>query len=341
MARRKVKTAPPSVKPARAALPTTLQRSLSALGFLVLATAAIAYRISAPPPAAPPARPEAPRRIPARGWRHIAMRTWNEFNADQIPQAAGSVAFFALLSIFPAMAAFVSLYGLFADASQVPQHLAVLAGLLPHAALELVADEMTRIASAKHAPLGLAFAVSFLLSVWSANGAVKALFAGLNTAYECKERRGLIGLNLMSLAFTIGGLTLVLVSLGLIVSGPALLRGLGWNGAIYPGVIDVARWPVMLAITMGSLSMLYRFGPSRQRARWRWITPGSLFASLGWLVVSMGFSWYVANFGHYDRTYGSLGAVVGFMTWLWLSTIVILAGAELNSEIEVEAGAVT
>ncbi|MDP9103639.1 MAG: YihY/virulence factor BrkB family protein [Pseudomonadota bacterium] len=311
------------------------ERTLSALGFLIVAAGVLAFGRSKTPSS--PA--DAPHRIPARGWRRIAVNTWNEANADQIPQAAGGVTFFALLSIFPAMAAFVSLYGLFADAGQVPHHLAILAGILPRSALSFVSDEMTRLAGGKHPALGVAFALGLIISLLSANGAVKALFNGLNTAYEVREQRGLIQLNLISLTFTLGGLFFVLVTFGLMVAGPAVLRMFGWQGGLDPLLIGVARWPAMFLASMISLSLLYRFGPSRSRARWRWVTPGSLFATFGWLAVSMGFSWYVGNFGHYERTYGSLGAVIGFMTWLWLSMIVVLAGAELNSEIEAEAGA--
>jgi membrane protein len=314
---------------------TTFERVTAALGFVLVAGAALL--IGRPRLATTPA--DAPQDISARGWRRIAARVWSEFNADQIPQIAGGVAFFALLSIFPALAAFVSLYGLFADVGEVPRHLAIMAGILPRSALAFVSEEMTRLAGGKHAPLGWAFAISLGLSLLSANGAVKALFNGLNTAYEARENRGLIVLNLTSLAFTVGGLAFVLASLGVVVAAPQVLRAVGWSGGINPLLISILRWPALLVASTASLALLYRFGPARPLARWRWITPGSVLASVAWLVVSMGFSWYVANVGHYERTYGSLGAVVGFMTWLWLSSIVILAGAEVNAEIEAEAGA--
>jgi membrane protein len=313
------------------------ERVTAALGVAIVGVGMLAFGLATRLPPHTPTPAQHPVDIPAKGWRHIALRTWNEFNADQIPQVAGGVAFFSLLSIFPAMAAFVSLYGLFADVGEVPKHLAILAGILPRAALSFVSDEMSRIAGGKHPALGLAFAVSVLLSLWSANGAVKALFNGLNTAYEVKERRGIIRLNLISLGFTIGGLVFVLVAFGLVVAGPPVLAFLGMKGAFNPLVLEVLRWPALFLASVISLSLLYRFGPSRAKARWRWITPGSLFATLGWILVSLGLSWYVSNFAHYERTYGSLGAVVGFMTWLWLSSIVVLAGAELNSEIEAEA----
>jgi membrane protein len=277
---------------------------------------------------------EAPHQIPARGWKDIAVRTWSEFNADQIPQVAGGVTFFAILSIFPAMAAFVSLYGLFADVGAADRQLTLLANILPREAIGFVGDEMTRIAGAKHAPLGLAFALSLLLSIWSSNGAVKALFSGLNVAYEEHERRGIVKLNLVSLAFTVGGLVFMMATLGALIAAPIALQIVGWRGSLNPVLISLLRWPALLIVTAGAFALLYRFGPSRQQARWRWISWGSGAAALVWLLASMLFSWYVANFGHYERTYGSLGAVVGFMTWMWISTMVILFGAELNAEIE-------
>ena len=329
--------------------PTTAERILAAIGFVGLAAGALAYglsekntgssRASGSRRGAKPAGPHVttPTDLTGRRWKHIAARTWSEFNKDQIPQVAGGVAFFALLAIFPAMAAFVSLYGLFADSATVGEHLRILGGILPRSALSFVSEEMTRLAGGKHPALGLAFVVSLLLSLWSANGAVKAIFSGLNTAYETTEKRGLIWLNVISLAFTVGALLFVMVTLGLVVAAPILMRGLGWSGGLNPVVVDVARWPLLFVFSTLTLAVLYRYGPDRKKARWRWITPGSAIATALWLVASMLFSWYVANFAHYEKTYGSLGAVVGFMTWLWLSTIVILAGAELNQEVEAEA----
>ncbi len=312
------------------------ERVTAALGFVLLAAAAAALGMvqRRSPGASQPAAD-----VPARGWRRVAVRTWSEFNRDQIPQAAGAVAFFALLSMVPAMAAFVSLYGLFADVNQVPHHLAFLAGVMPRAALSLAADEMTRLASSKHQALGVAFAISLIAALWSANGAVKALFTGLNTAYQTRETRGLIGLNLVSLAFTLAGLAFAVVAFGLLVSGPPLLRALGWKARIDPFIVALLRWPLLFVGAAFSMAMLYQFGPCHTRGRWRLVSAGSALASLVWLTMSMGLSWYVSHFAHYERTYGSLGAVVAFMIWLWLSSIVILAGAELNVEIEAEASA--
>jgi len=272
-----------------------------------------------------------PGEIPKAGWKDVLWRTWKEFNNDRITSVAGGVTFFSLLALFPALGAFVSLYGLIADVATARTQLDLLAGFLPRDALAFVGEQMLRIASSKHSGLGLAFGISLLLSLWSANAGVKALIAGLNIAYEEDERRGFIKLNLISLAFTLGALIFLIVTISVVVALPVALSVIGYGG---PDPMLWLRWPLMLAVIMLILAVLYRFGPDRRKARWRWVSWGSIAAAVLWVAASMGFSWYVANFGHYDRTYGSLGAAIGFMTWMWMSTIVVLMGAELNAEIE-------
>jgi membrane protein len=271
-----------------------------------------------------------PAEIPLKGWKDIIWRAWNEFNRDNITQVAGGVAFFGLLAIFPAIAAFVSLYGLFFDVATARKQLDMLAGIMPADALNLVGDQMIRLAAAHHSGLGAAFVVGLLVSIWSANAGMKALFVGLNIAFEEQEKRGLIKLNLVSLGFTLGALIFLVVALAGIVVVPAVLSFAGYRG----GVMPVLRWPILALGAIGAITVLYRYGPSRQHERLHWVSSGSVIAAVLWLCVSLLFSLYVAHFGSYDRTYGSLGAVVGFMSWMWISTIVILFGAELNSEIE-------
>ncbi len=276
---------------------------------------------------------QSPADIPARGWRDVLARTWAEFNEDRIVSVAAGVTFFTLLSLFPAIGAFVSLYGLFADVGQAEKQLSLLRGLVPPGVLDFVGGEMVRIAAGRSGGLGVAFAVTLLISLWSANGAVKALFDGLNIAYEERESRGLVKLNLISFAFTLGALAFVALALVAVVVVPIGLRLLGL--AYSPGAwVAELRWPALFLLSALGISVVYRYGPSRRTPRWRWITWGGGFAALLWLAASLLFSWYVANFAHYDKTYGSLGAVVGFMTWIWYSTIIILFGAELNSELE-------
>ena len=279
----------------------------------------------------PGAEAAKPSDIPLEGWRQILLRAWGSFNRDQILAVAAGVTYFALLALFPAVAAFVSLYGLVANVADTERQVAQLAGVLPAGALKIVGDQMTRLATTPHGSLGAAFAAGLLISVWSANAGIKALIAGLNIAYEERERRGFFVLNAVSLGFTVGVVILAVAAMAAVAAAPAALQLLHLEKL---EALSVLRWPVLLLAVAGLCSLLYRFGPCRQQARWRWITPGGAVATLLWLIMSILFSWYVGNFGAYDKTYGSLGALVGFMTWIWLSVTVVLLGAELNAETE-------
>lgn len=277
-------------------------------------------------------RAESPADIPAAGWKDVLWRTWSEFNNDQIVSVAAGVAFFGILALFPGMAAVVSLYGMFADIGDARKDLALLAGVLPADTLTFIGAEMIRIAANKSGDLSVAFVVSLLLSVWSANAGVKGIFNGLNIAYEQRETRGFVKLNLITLTFTALILLFLLAAMAAMVAAPIVMQRLYLDSS--SRFIAWLRWPALLLVVMGGLSVLYRFGPDREHARWRWVTWGGAVAAVGWLLVSLLFSWYVGAYAHYDRTYGPLGAVVGFMTWMWLNTVVLLLGAELNAELE-------
>jgi len=262
-------------------------------------------------------------------WRSIVWRTLKAFGDDRIPTAAAGITFYMLLAIFPALSAFVSLYGLVANVEDARKQVLALAGLLPGGAVSVLGDELTRLTSTDHGALGLAFAISLATSVWSSNAGAKALIEGLNVAYETRETRNFFHLTAVSLTFTLGIIALGVGGVALIVAAPSMLD--------QAGLAEPAgwlRWPTLLAMGALILSIIYRFGPCRGDAHWRWITPGGLFAACGWLAMSGLFSWYVANFGSYNKTYGSLGAIVGFLTWIWMSLMVVLLGAEFNSEIE-------
>ena len=273
-----------------------------------------------------------PEQIPARGWRDILWRAWKEFNADQIMNVSAGVAFFGVLAMFPAMAAFVSLYGLFGDVAEAQRQLTALTGVVPAGSLTFIGTEMARIASAKTSSLSATFIISLLLSIWSANAGVKGLFVGLNVAYEEREKRGFLKLNLISLTFTLLTILFLTLAMAAMVAAPVIMQKLYLDPT--SRFLAALRWPGVLLVLMAGLSRVYRFGPSREHARWRWITVGSAVATAGWLVVSLLFSWYVTTFAHYDVTYGSLGAIIGFMTWMWLPATVVLLGAELNAEVE-------
>jgi membrane protein len=208
--------------------------------------------------------------------------------------------------------------------------------VLPTGAVELIGDQVKRIAAKGSGSLSVTFFSSLLLSLWSANAAMKAMFDALNVVYEEEEKRNFFWLNIRSLSFTVGALVFIIIALNAIVVVPVVLNFLGLGSTAW--LLAALRWPAILVVLLGGLSVLYRFGPSREHARWRWVGVGSVVAGLIWLITSLLFSWYVANFGTYNETYGSLGAVIGFMTWIWISSTIVLLGGEINAELEHQTG---
>ena len=275
-----------------------------------------------------------PSEIPAKGWKDIVWRVYDGIQNDRILLVAAGVTFYALLALFPAIAAIVSLYGLFADASTINEHLKLISGFLPEGALTVIGDQVTRITSHGNATLGVTFVGTLLLSLWGANAGTKAIFDALNIIYKEHEKRSFLELTFKSLLFTIAGLVLVLVAIAGVVAVPLALKLLGIPKESGIAILTLLRWPLLYVVILFALACLYRYGPSRAHPRWRWVTWGSAIAAAIWIAGSLLLSWYVANFGTYNATYGSLGAVIGFMIWMWLSTIIILVGAEINAEIE-------
>jgi membrane protein len=267
-------------------------------------------------------------------WRGILRCTWREFWDDQIPMIAAGTTFYTLLALFPAIGTLVSLWGLFGDVGDARDALAQLSAVLPGGALTVVGDEMMRVAAANSGGLTLAAAGGLILSLWSAKGAMSAMIAGLNIAFEQEETRSLLRRTLVALAFTLG-LILFGIAAVLVLVLPASLH-LYLTGAEILLLRAAGSAALFVAVLIG-LSLLYHFGPARHRGHWRLFTWGGGIAGAAWLLASIAFSLYVAHFGSYNRTYGSLGAVIGFMTWIWISAMVILAGAELNAQIESRA----
>jgi membrane protein len=276
---------------------------------------------------------DTPTEIPAQGWKDVLWRTYEEFGKDRIMSVAAGVTYYALLAVFPAIAALVSIYGLFADPATIQDHLNAMSGVMPGGALDIVREQVSRIASQGGGALSFGFIFGLVLSLWSANAGMKAVFDALNIVYDEEEKRSFIKLNLMSLTFTLGAIFFIILAIGGIIVLPIILDFIGL-GQGTEWLLALARWPILLVGVVAGLSLIYRFGPSRDKAEWRWVTPGGIVAAILWIAVSMLFSWYVANFGSYNETYGSLGAVIGFMTWIWLSTVVVLLGAEVNAETE-------
>jgi membrane protein len=274
-----------------------------------------------------------PLEVPARGWKDILFRVWKNIGEDRVIVVAAGVTFYSVLALFPAIAALVAVYGFFADPTTIASHLDSIAGMVPTGAIEVIRDQITRVASQGRATLGLTFLAGFAASLWSANAGMKSLFDALNLVYNEPEKRGFIWLNLISLLFTILTITFALLAMGAMVIVPIALNMVGLGG-VTETVIKIARWPALLIVITLALAFLYRYGPSREKPQWRWITWGSAVAAVSWLVISILFSWYAENFGNYNKTYGSLGAIIAFMFWIWLSIIVVLLGAELNAETE-------
>ena len=274
-----------------------------------------------------------PSEIPARGWKDILLRAYSNVGDHRILALAAGMTYYSLLAIFPALAALVAVYGLFSDPGTIAKHLDQVSGFMPGGAVDVAREQLTRVASKGNQTLGLTFIVGLAVSLWSANAAMKSLFDTLNIVYGENEKRGFLKLNAMSLAFTLAAIALVLAALGAVVVLPVVLNYL-WVSNFADLLIRIVRWPAMFLVVALALACIYRFGPSRNVPRWRWITWGSVAATILWLGASALFSWYAANFGKFNETYGSLGGAIGFMTWLWISAIVILLGAELDAEME-------
>ena len=268
-----------------------------------------------------------PGQIPARGWKDILWRVFWGISEDRILSTSGGVAFFALLAVFPAIATIVSLYGLFADTSTIRGHLSLLAGILPGGVLELIGEQISLIVTQGNDTLSVAFMIGFLVALWSANSGVAALFDALNVVYGEKEKRSLLRFYATTFLLTLGMIGFVILAISAVVVAPVVLTFVGF---VTPAeqLLAILRWPILLVVVGVWLAVIYRYGPSRRDPKWRWVTWGSVTAAVLWLAASMLFSWYVANFDSYNKTYGSLGAGVGFMVWIWLSVVIVLLGAD-------------
>jgi len=320
-------------------------------GALIVGAIALAWAVERPQRPAPasagdtPASPPAsavqpsprlavsPYRRPWAWWKRLLLKTYEEIGNDRLMAVAAGVVFYALLAIFPAVTAFVSVYGLFAGYATISSHLDLLSYVMPAGGLSIVSDQVERIVSNNDGKLSLAFVFGAAIALWSANSGVKAMIDALNVVEGASEQRSFVRLNMVSLSFTYGAIVFLLVSVGAVVAFPLVMSTVGMKDATGTATW-LMRWPLMLTAVMLALSVLYRFGPSHERRRWRLFTPGIVFAATAWLAGSAALSFYLSNFADYNATYGSLGAAIGLMMWMWLTTSVILAGAELDSEIE-------
>lgn len=276
---------------------------------------------------------ESPRSIPWAGWKDVLRRVKDEVRADHLSIIAAGVAFYALLSIVPALAAIISIYALVADPATVQEQIATLSGIMPSSARDFLDDQLTRLSAQSGGALGLGVLLGVAISIWSANKGTKALIESMNIAYDEEEGRGFAKKNGISLLLTFGAILGAILALTFVVGAPALLGNLGlpeWG----QWTVSILRWPILFGLMLVALGVVYRLGPDRDAPRWRWVSPGALLATTLWVVGSLAFSIYVENFGSYNETYGSIAAVVILLLWFFLTSFVVLLGAELNAETE-------
>lgn len=261
----------------------------------------------------------------------VGAAIYREFNEDRVLAIAGGVVFYALLALFPAITAFVSIYGLFTDPATVTNHLSLLQDVMPSGAFGIFETQATRAAEGGATQLGVTSIIALLAAIWFANSGTKGIMDALNVVYGEKETRGFLEYNLTALLLTLGTMAALLLVVGAVIVVPLLLAAFGVDSSL--GWLEFLRWPLLLLLVLTGLAVFYRFGPNRSEPRWTWLSAGATTATVAWLAASALFSWYLSNFANYNAVYGSLGAVIALMMWMWISTIVVLLGAELDSQI--------
>jgi membrane protein len=275
---------------------------------------------------------EKPADLPKPGWKEILCRTKDDLKKHNLSMIAAGVAFYVFLGLIPALGALISIWGLVAEPATIQQQVESMSGLLPQDVVQILNDQLSRIAN-QPAGATLGAIIGTLLAIWSGAKAMKAVMIALNISYEEEETRGFFRLNFTAIALTLAGIVGFLLAIGAIVALPLVLERIGLDSTA-TALVKIVRWPLLALFAILGLGVLYRFGPDRKPPRWRWVSWGAVFATFAWLAISAGFSFYVANFGNYNKTYGSLGAVVVFLMWFLISAYMVLFGAELNAELE-------
>ncbi|MGE5563347.1 MAG: YihY/virulence factor BrkB family protein [Bacillota bacterium] len=275
-----------------------------------------------------------PLQIPARGWKQVALRTWKQSSEDNVGLVAAGVAFYGFLALVPLLGAIVLTYGIVADPQTVVSNVKSLTSLVPKDAAKLIGDQLLGVVQTSGGKKGLGLALAIGVALFGARNAAGSIITALNIAYEEEEKRSFLKVNLLSLAITAAAVLMAVLAL-------IAIAALGYLEKLFPhmpgAVLTLGKVLSYVVLVLGAAAgaaTLYRYGPDRQRAKWEWITPGSIFAAVAWVLLTLGFGFYVAHFGNYNKTYGSLATVVILVTWMYLSAYVFLFGAELNSELE-------
>lgn len=274
--------------------------------------------------------------IPSSGWKSVLLRVKDEIGRDNLSVVSAGVAFYALLALPPMLVAIVSIYGLISNPADVQAQIQSVASGAPQSVQQVLSQQLNRIVGTSSTSLGLSLVLSLLFAIWSAKKGMTSLLKAVNIAYDQREKRGFFKFNGLALLLTAGAIVLAVVAIALVAILPAVLGTLGLGG-VASALVAIVRWPLLAAVVIVALAVIYRYGPSQPKRPWRWVTPGSVLATALWLIVSGVFSYYVSNFGNYNETYGSLGAVIVTLLWLFLTAFSVLIGAELNAELEGEA----
>lgn len=281
----------------------------------------------------PSRKVDKPSEIPFSGWKAIGMGVKDMFGEDNVSIVSAGVAFYAFLAVFPAIGALVSIYGLAMDPQSLQGQLQKISQVMPQQAFEIIQAQLQDLVSTSGSALSWSLAIGILFSIWSANKGTKSLFTGIDIAYNTSNDRGFLKQNGLTLIFTFGAVLLLILSIGVIVLWPAMVDKIPLPSTI-KGLISWLRWLVLAAILVYFLGAIYRYAPARKKPDFKWVLPGAILATLLWLIASWGFSFYVKNFGSYGEVYGSISAVVVMLLWLFLTSLIILIGAEVNSEME-------
>jgi membrane protein len=276
---------------------------------------------------------ERPADIPPRGWWDIGVRVIKRLGSDNVSLVSGGVAMYLLLSIFPGLAALVSIYGLFATPADAAQHMKDFAGVLPPGAWDIFNTQLQGLVRHDQNTLTFAATMGIIIALWSARSAMAALMTATNIAYGEREKRNFFVQIFLSLVFTLGAIAGFLIMLTLGVAIPVALKVLGESEALQD-VAAVLRLALLWCMTVLGLAIIYRYAPARERAQWRWVTWGSGIAATLWLGASAAFAYYVQTFASYGKTYGALGGVIALLMWFYISSFIIVLGAEVNAEME-------
>ncbi|CAA9516264.1 MAG: Ribonuclease BN [uncultured Sphingomonas sp.] len=277
---------------------------------------------------------DSPFKMPAKGWKEVLLRTWKESSKDNVSVIAAGVAFYGFLALVPLLGAIVLTYGLVADPQTVVRHAGELTAVLPAQVAQLVGEQLLNVAQTSGGKKGFGLLLALALALWGARNAATAIITALNIAYEEEEKRGFLKVTALALAMTVGAVIMALLAgaaIALLAALQHIVPNLGTFGVVLGKVLT---YVLLGAVAAGAAATMFRYAPSRDKAKWVWLTPGSLFFAIIWIVLTLAFGYYVSNFGNYGATYGSLSAVVVLLTWLYLSSYVLLFGAELNSELE-------